>query len=400
MERFFTKTARITLISLMLITIGIVYNKVQAYSYSYSYGGTGVSVSTGGNNNSSTKSSSSSSSSSSTKSSSSSSSSSTKSSSSSSSGYTYSYQYGGVGVSVSSTPNKLTYNANGGTGAPGQYNMNSSAKNIYLSNKVPTRKGYKFLGWSENPNATVATYKAGGAMPNPKAGKTLYAVWEKQGTGTTNTNTGNNKGTTNSGGGSSGNSSGSSSASNNSNQGVNGAVADLAKEKTSVLRTLLKSLKNKLSLKNLFGGSSNEKGTGNGTGNSTENPTYTSGNNSTGRDIAESARTTPKDKQCLKWVEDIYYNETGVRVSVGEGKGAKHLADIYGLTKRRDWENIDDGAVVIIVGGKADSKYGHCGIYNKETGMVYHSNWDGNTAMSLSEFKSKGNECYYVYLPN
>lgn len=71
----------------------------------------------------------------------------------------------------------VSYNANGGTGAP-----NSQTKTygyvLTLSSTVPKRNGYVFLGWSTNKNATEPQYYAGGSY-GEDADVTLYAVWEK-----------------------------------------------------------------------------------------------------------------------------------------------------------------------------------------------------------------------------
>ena len=48
---------------------------------------------------------------------------------------------------------------------------------------LPTRPGYEFLGWSENPNATEATYKAGDKIivdeTDATAKNILYAIWKQ-----------------------------------------------------------------------------------------------------------------------------------------------------------------------------------------------------------------------------
>lgn len=70
----------------------------------------------------------------------------------------------------------VTYNANGGTGAPSaqtkQYNVS-----LALSSTIPTRTGYTFLGWSTSATATTATYATGGSY-TANASATLYAVWK------------------------------------------------------------------------------------------------------------------------------------------------------------------------------------------------------------------------------
>ena len=74
----------------------------------------------------------------------------------------------------------ITYNANGGTGAPNS--QENTEGNTTLSAKIPTRKGYTFLGWDENKSAKTPTYKyeAGKSMVLTKDGDvTLYAIWQK-----------------------------------------------------------------------------------------------------------------------------------------------------------------------------------------------------------------------------
>ncbi len=69
----------------------------------------------------------------------------------------------------------LSYNANGGSGAP----SNQTGSTTYtISSIIPTRSGYTFLGWSMSSSATSATYSAGGSI-TLTANTTLYAVWSK-----------------------------------------------------------------------------------------------------------------------------------------------------------------------------------------------------------------------------
>ena len=69
----------------------------------------------------------------------------------------------------------LTYDANGGSGAP---SSQSGATSYAVSYIEPIRNGYTFLGWSTKNNATVASYTAGGII-TINANTTLYAVWQK-----------------------------------------------------------------------------------------------------------------------------------------------------------------------------------------------------------------------------
>lgn len=106
----------------------------------------------------------------------------------------------------------ITYSANGGSNGPSaqncnlncdgwstsssattaQYSCGSTYKpvkditlyavwqkaNLTLSSSVPTRSGYKFLGWSSDKYATTASY-APGERINVSDDVTLYAVWKK-----------------------------------------------------------------------------------------------------------------------------------------------------------------------------------------------------------------------------
>ena len=83
---------------------------------------------------------------------------------------------------------KITYNANGGSGAPSQQTK-SHGYDITLSSTIPTKSGYEFLGWSTSNTATTATYSAGSKFSS-NANTTLYAVWRKLYTITYNANGG------------------------------------------------------------------------------------------------------------------------------------------------------------------------------------------------------------------
>lgn len=69
----------------------------------------------------------------------------------------------------------VSYNANGGSGAPASQSKNHGT-NITLSSTQPTRSGYTFLGWSTNSTGTGTAY-APGATYSTNASATLYAVW-------------------------------------------------------------------------------------------------------------------------------------------------------------------------------------------------------------------------------
>lgn len=69
----------------------------------------------------------------------------------------------------------VSYNANGGTGAPANQTK-THGTNLTLSSTKPTRTNYNFLGWSTSANGGVV-YKSGATYSNNSA-VTLYAVWE------------------------------------------------------------------------------------------------------------------------------------------------------------------------------------------------------------------------------
>lgn len=74
------------------------------------------------------------------------------------------------------TSYSIKYNANGGTGAPGNQTKWKD-QTLTLSSTKPTRTGHSFLGWSTSSTATSATYSAGGSY-TANAAATLYAVWK------------------------------------------------------------------------------------------------------------------------------------------------------------------------------------------------------------------------------
>lgn len=81
-------------------------------------------------------------------------------------------------VSSITTTTRYTvkYNANGGTNAPStQYKIPNLT--LELSSAVPTRTGYKFLGWATSKNSKTVAYKAGAKYTDEKD-ITLYAVWQ------------------------------------------------------------------------------------------------------------------------------------------------------------------------------------------------------------------------------
>ena len=72
----------------------------------------------------------------------------------------------------------VSYNANGGTGAPAAQTKTYGV-NLTLSSAKPTRAGYTFKGWATSSTGAVA-YPSGGTYTANSA-ITLYAVWEVAG---------------------------------------------------------------------------------------------------------------------------------------------------------------------------------------------------------------------------
>ena len=72
---------------------------------------------------------------------------------------------------------KVFYHANGG-----ECDLETQIKEydlgLTLHSYILERKGYRFLGWATNANATTAQYRPGGVLTN-NAVTHLYAVWEK-----------------------------------------------------------------------------------------------------------------------------------------------------------------------------------------------------------------------------
>lgn len=81
---------------------------------------------------------------------------------------------------------KLTYNANfeGATSAEKVYELENNATETiksYDETGLSPRSGYEFLGWSEDPKATDAPYKAGDqiVVDNTDNENILYAIWKQ-----------------------------------------------------------------------------------------------------------------------------------------------------------------------------------------------------------------------------
>lgn len=71
----------------------------------------------------------------------------------------------------------VSYAANGGMNAP-ETQSKVYGVTLTLSEAIPTRGGYYFLGWAESADAAAAVYLPGGNF-SKDADTTLYAVWQK-----------------------------------------------------------------------------------------------------------------------------------------------------------------------------------------------------------------------------
>ena len=89
---------------------------------------------------------------------------------------------------VTTFPVYLGYDANNGTNAPDGGSAEivaGSSATFTISDRVPTRTGYNFLGWATDKDATSAEYISGGSI-TISSNTTLYAVWKKISTFETN----------------------------------------------------------------------------------------------------------------------------------------------------------------------------------------------------------------------
>lgn len=71
----------------------------------------------------------------------------------------------------------LTYDANGGENTPLSSEVAKDGE-LAISDVIPTRSGYKFLGWATTSDSNTVSYKSNDKITmNDKV--TLYAVWCK-----------------------------------------------------------------------------------------------------------------------------------------------------------------------------------------------------------------------------
>lgn len=83
-------------------------------------------------------------------------------------------------VYVPIAKHRITYNANGGSGAPSDQTADYNMK-IGITKTAPTRTGRTFLGWSKTSSGSAASDRApGGVFPAYAASEILYAVWSPE----------------------------------------------------------------------------------------------------------------------------------------------------------------------------------------------------------------------------
>ena len=73
----------------------------------------------------------------------------------------------------------VKYNANGGSGAPASQAKQSN-KNLTLSDVIPKREHYTFMGWTNIQNGSTPIFGPGDLVTNEiNSNTTLYAIWKK-----------------------------------------------------------------------------------------------------------------------------------------------------------------------------------------------------------------------------
>ncbi len=73
----------------------------------------------------------------------------------------------------------LTYNANGGSGAPTAETREEQSTSA-LSATEPARSGYTFSSWNTESDGTGDTYTSSASFTMPSSDTTLWAVWEEE----------------------------------------------------------------------------------------------------------------------------------------------------------------------------------------------------------------------------
>ena len=79
-------------------------------------------------------------------------------------------------VTVKNNSYTVSYNANGGSGAPSSQQKTEGTA-LKLSTQIPTKDGYVFQGWALNSSASNPAYRPGDSYTTD-SDVTLYAVWK------------------------------------------------------------------------------------------------------------------------------------------------------------------------------------------------------------------------------
>ena len=96
-------------------------------------------------------------------------------------GYLTNTQKSGDIVSTNSVPKQvpttyfISYNANGGTGAPGMQ-IKSENQDIIIADQQPMKTGWTFIGWGYSSSSDSVEYKPGATYSENKS-RTLYAIY-------------------------------------------------------------------------------------------------------------------------------------------------------------------------------------------------------------------------------
>ena len=89
----------------------------------------------------------------------------------------YRYRGGRVTINYTRETHTIRYDANGGSGAPGNQTKTMGV-DLWLSSTTPSKPQYVFKGWNTQANGSGTSYSPGQQF-YPDADTTLYAQWEE-----------------------------------------------------------------------------------------------------------------------------------------------------------------------------------------------------------------------------
>lgn len=89
----------------------------------------------------------------------------------------YRYRGGRVTINYTRKTHTIRYDANGGSGAPGNQTKTMGV-DLWLSSTTPSKPQYVFKGWNTQANGSGTSYSPGQQF-YPDADTTLYAQWEE-----------------------------------------------------------------------------------------------------------------------------------------------------------------------------------------------------------------------------